>query len=111
LWGDICGGYAEVKPPRGDLNGLPRILAARRSSNLDDIERIFKIAEKLVRRLPPPWERSKQRDIGEAFFGGIPLMATAHNLRTLARVRAMKEIGVFIVLWIYSTNSSKAKDF
>jgi len=67
----------------------------------------------------------RQRGIGEAFFGGIEnrygartrcklpstkaasilLMAAAHNLRTLARVRAMKEIGVFIVLWIYSTNS------
>jgi hypothetical protein len=32
-------------------------------------------------------------------------MAVAHNLRTLARVRAMKEAGFLIILWIYSTNS------
>jgi len=89
----------------------PGYWAARHSSNLGDIERIFKIAEKLMRRLPPPWERFKQRGIGEAFFGGILLMATAHNLRTLARIRAMKEIGIFIVLWIYSSNSRKAKGF
>ena len=84
---------------------MPTYWAARHSSKLDVVEHIFNIAEKLVRGLPPPWERFKQRGIDEAFFGGIPLMATAHNLRTLARVRAMKEIGVFIVLWIYSTNS------
>jgi len=109
----------------------PGYWAARHSSNLGDIERIFKIAEKLVRRLPPPWERFKQRGIGEVFFGGIEnrygartrcklpstktasilLMAAAHNLRTLARVRAMKEIGVFIVLWIYSTTPARRKTF
>jgi hypothetical protein len=31
-------------------------------------------------------------------------MAVAHNLRTLARVRAAKEMEIFIFLRIYSTN-------
>ena len=73
----------------------------------------------------------RQRGIGEAFFGGlenrydsrtrcklpttkaasIMLMAVAHNLRTLARVRAMKEMGIFVILWIYSTNSALSKPF
>lgn len=77
--------------------------------------REFKRNRKLYRR----------RGIVEAFFGGIenrygartrcklpttkatsiPLIAVAHNLRTLARVRAMKEMKIFIILWIYSTNS------
>ena len=68
----------------------------------------------------------RQRGIAEAVFGGIEnrygamvrcklpttkaasilLMAVAHNLRTLARVRAMKEAGFLIILWIYSTNSA-----
>ena len=67
----------------------------------------------------------RQRGVGEAFFGGLEnrygaqtrcklsttktasilLMAVAHNLRTLARVRAAKEMGVLIILLIYSTNS------
>ena len=38
----------------------PGYWAARHSSKLDDVEQIFKIAEKLVRRLPPPWQRSKR---------------------------------------------------
>lgn len=73
----------------------------------------------------------RQRGIAEAFFGGIEnrygartrcklsttkaasilLMAVAHNLRTLARVRAMKAMGIFVILWIYSTNSHQAKTF
>jgi len=67
----------------------------------------------------------RQRGVGEAFFGGLEnrygaqtrcklpvtkaasilLMAVAHNLRTLARVRAAKEMRVFVILMIYSTNS------
>lgn len=67
----------------------------------------------------------RQRGIAEAVFGGIEnrygamvrcrlpvtkaasvlLMAVAHNLRTLARVRAMKEMGYSLFVWIYSTNS------
>ena len=38
----------------------PGYWAARHSSKLDSVERIFSIAEKLVRRLPPPWERSRR---------------------------------------------------
>lgn len=73
----------------------------------------------------------RQRGIAEAFFGGIEnrygaqtrcklpttktasilLMAVAHNLRTLARVRAAKEMGFLIILWIYSTNSQFSEDF
>jgi len=34
--------------------------AARHSSKLDSVEKIFNIAEKLVRRLSPPWERSRR---------------------------------------------------
>ena len=34
--------------------------ATRHSSKLESVERIFSIAEKLVRRLPPPWERSRR---------------------------------------------------
>lgn len=33
---------------------------ARHSSELDSVERIFNIAEKLARRLPPPWERGRR---------------------------------------------------
>jgi hypothetical protein len=33
------------------------------------------------------------------------LMLVAHNLRTLARVRAAEEMGSLVILWIYSTNS------
>ena len=67
----------------------------------------------------------RQRGIAEAVFGGIEnrygartrcklpvtkaasilLMAVAHNLRTLARVRAAKEMRIFVILMIYSTNS------
>ncbi|MCK4406031.1 MAG: transposase [Hadesarchaea archaeon] len=67
----------------------------------------------------------RQRGIAEAFFGGIEnrygartrcklsttkatsilLMAVAHNLRTLARVRAMKAMRILVIIWIYSTNS------
>ena len=66
----------------------------------------------------------RQRGIAEALFAGLAnrygshtrckrvrtkttsmlLMLVAHNLRTFARVRAAKEIGVFVILWIYSTN-------
>ncbi len=69
----------------------------------------------------------RQRGIAEAVFGGmenrygamtrcklpatkaasILLMTVAHNMRTLSRVRAMKEAGFLIVIWIYSTNSQK----
>ena len=72
----------------------------------------------------------RQRGIAEAVFGGIEnrygamtrcrlpatkaasvlLMAVAHNLRTLVRVRAMKEMGYSLFVWIYSTNSILAKD-
>ena len=68
----------------------------------------------------------RQRGIAEAVFGGIEnrygarvrcrlpttkaasvlFMAVAHNLRTLARVRAMKEMGYSLFVWIYSTNST-----
>ena len=71
----------------------------------------------------------RQRGIAEAVFGGIEnrygamtrcrlpatkaasvlLMAVAHNLRTLARVRAMKEMGYYLFVWIYSTNSQMPK--
>jgi len=67
----------------------------------------------------------RQRGVAEALFAGLAnrygsytrckrirtktisilLMLVAHNLRTLARVRAMKEMGIFVILWIYSTNS------
>jgi hypothetical protein len=36
----------------------------------------------------------------------ILLMLVAHNLRTLARVCAMEELKILLVVWIYSTNSS-----
>jgi hypothetical protein len=39
----------------------PKYRAARHSSKLNDVEQIFSIAEKLVRRLPPPWQRKMQR--------------------------------------------------
>lgn len=38
----------------------PGYWAARHSSKLDSVEKIFNVAEKLVRRLPPPWERSRR---------------------------------------------------
>jgi len=41
----------------------------------------------------------------------ILLMAVAHNLRTLARVRAAKEMRVFVILMIYSTNSIATTTF
>jgi len=67
----------------------------------------------------------RQRGVAEALFAGLAnrygshtrckrirtktisilLMLVAHNLRTLARVRAMKEMGIFVILRIYSTNS------
>ena len=73
----------------------------------------------------------RQRGVGEAFFGGLEnrygaqtrcklpvtkaasilLMAVAHNLRTLARVRAAKEMRVFVILMIYSTNSASGQSF
>jgi len=66
----------------------------------------------------------RQRGIAEAVFAGLAnrygtrtrckrvrtktvsmlLMLVAHNLRTLARVRAEEETGYLIILWIYSTN-------
>jgi len=71
----------------------------------------------------------RQRGIGEAFFGGLTnrygsrtrckrartktisilLMAAAHNLRTLVRVRTMKRMEIFVILRIYSTNSISSK--
>gem|GEM_PF-2573763 len=70
----------------------------------------------------------RQCGVGEAFFGGLEnrygartrcklpatkaasilLMAVAHNLRTLTRIRAMNEMGVLIIPLIYSTNSAYA---
>ena len=38
----------------------PGYWSAQHSSKLDSVEKIFNIAEKLVRRLPPPWERSRR---------------------------------------------------
>ena len=38
----------------------PGYWSARHSSKLDSVERIFSIVEKLVRRLPPPWERFRR---------------------------------------------------
>jgi hypothetical protein len=72
----------------------------------------------------------RQRGIAEALFGGLAnrygtrtrckrvrtkitsmlLMLVAHNLRTLARVRAAEEMGSLVILWIYSTNSGKELD-
>jgi hypothetical protein len=38
----------------------PGYWTARHSSKLDVVEHVFNIAEKLVRRLPPPWQRAKR---------------------------------------------------
>ena len=38
----------------------PNYWATRHSSKLDSIREIFSIAEKLVRRLPPPWQRARR---------------------------------------------------
>lgn len=38
---------------------MPTYWAARHSSKLDDIGQVFKIAEGLVRKLPPPWRRAR----------------------------------------------------
>ena len=68
----------------------------------------------------------RQRGIAEALFAGLAnrygsrtrckrvrtkttgilLTLVAHNLRTLARVRAMKRMGFLFIRWIYSTNPS-----
>ena len=42
---------------------------------------------------------------------GILLMLVAHNLRTLARVRAMERMGFLFIIRIYSTNPALAKVF
>ena len=49
--------------------------AARHRSKLDNVEQIFNIAEKLVRKLPPPWQRSRR--VGAPSFqrGGMPRYA------------------------------------
>jgi len=67
----------------------------------------------------------RRRGIGETVFGGIEnrygahtrckrvrtkvlsimLMAAAHNLRTLMRIRAAEKSGFIFVVWIFSTNS------
>jgi IS5 family transposase len=71
----------------------------------------------------------RQRGIAEALFAGLAnrygsrtrckrvrtktvsmlLMLVAHNLRTLARVRAAEETGSSVTIWIYSTNSAARK--
>jgi hypothetical protein len=38
------------------------------------------------------------------------LMAAAHNLRTLMRIRASEKSGFIFVVWIFSTNSRREKD-
>ena len=38
----------------------PNYWIARHSSKLDDVEQIFNHAERLLRRLPPPWERARR---------------------------------------------------
>jgi hypothetical protein len=38
----------------------PGYWTARHSSKLDVVEHVFNVAEKLVRRLPPPWRRAKR---------------------------------------------------
>jgi hypothetical protein len=72
----------------------------------------------------------RQRGIAEALFGGLAnrygtrtrckrvrtktvsmlLMLVAHNLRTLARVRAAEEAGYLFILWIYSTNPHQSEN-
>jgi hypothetical protein len=67
----------------------------------------------------------RRRGIGETIFGGIEnrcgshtrckrvrtkvlsimLMAAAHNLRTLMRIRASEKSWFIFVVWIFSTNS------
>jgi len=71
----------------------------------------------------------RQRGIAEALFGGLAnrygtrtrckrvrtktvsilLMLVAHNLRTLARVRATEKTCSFVIKWIYSTNPAARK--
>jgi hypothetical protein len=71
----------------------------------------------------------RQRGIAEALFGGLAnrygtrtrckrvrtktismlLMLVAHNLRTLARVRAAEKTGYLFMLLIYSTNSASSE--
>ena len=70
----------------------------------------------------------RRRGIGEALFAGLEnrygartrcrrrktkhawvlLALIAHNLRTLMRVRAMKQLGIFCLLLIYPTNSPQS---
>jgi len=38
----------------------PGYWTARHSSKLDVVEHVFNVAEKLMRRLPPPWQRAKR---------------------------------------------------
>ena len=38
----------------------PNYWTARHSSELDNVGRIFNLAEKLLRRLPPPWEHARR---------------------------------------------------
>lgn len=84
-----------------------------------------------VREFERHRELYRQRGVGETLFGGIEnrygsktrcklthtkvastlLMVVAHNLRTFARVRAMKEHEILLVIWIYSTNSPQTKYF
>ncbi len=98
-----------IKPRSYEFHGLFRKRMLKEFRRCRKLYRRRGIAEALFAGLANRYGSRTRCKLPTTKAASILLMAVAHNLRTLARVRAQKETGIFVIVSIYSTNSLFAK--